>query len=90
MQVGNNTEPVILPLMGAPTYNGSNKWTYYTATDKYNQIKLPITNNNRQCDSEYGCDELYDGDNVTIPAYNGSFQVKIYQFDKPRYLPFVI
>jgi hypothetical protein len=90
MQVGNNTEPVILPLMGAPTYNGSNKWTYYTATDKYNQIKLPITNNNRQCDSEYGCDEIYDGDNVTIPAYNGSFQVKIYQFDKPRYLPFVM
>ena len=90
MQIGNNNEPVILPLMGAPTHNGSNKWTYYTATDKYNQIKLPITNNNRKCDSEYGCDELYDGDNVTIPAYNGSFQVKIYQFDKPRYLPFVI
>ena len=90
MKVGNNTEPVILPLMGAPTYNGSNKWTYYTATDKYNQIKLPITNNNRKCDSEYGCDELYDGDNVTIPAYNGSFEVKIYEFDKPRYLPFVI
>ena len=90
MKVGNNTEPVILPLLGAPTYNGSNKWTYYTATDKYNQIKLPITNNNRKCDSEYGCDELYDGDNVTIPAYNGSFEVKIYEFDKPRYLPFVI
>ena len=32
--------------MGAPTYNGSHKWTYYTATDKYNQIKLPITNKN--------------------------------------------
>ena len=90
MRVGQNTEPVILPLMGAPTYNGSNKWTYYTATDKYNQIKLPLTNNNRQCDSEYGCDELYDDDLVTIPAYNGSFKVKIYQFDKPRYLPFVV
>lgn len=90
IQVGQNTEPVILPLMGSPTYNGSNKWTYYTATDKYNQIKLPITNNNRQCDSEYGCDELYDDDEVTIPAYNGSFKVKIYQFDKPRYLPNVL
>jgi hypothetical protein len=90
MQIGNNSEPVILPLMGAPTYNGSHKWTYYTATDKYNQIKLPITNKNRQCDSEYGCDELYDEDTVTIPAYNGSFKVKKYQFDKPRYLPFVV
>jgi len=90
MQIGNNSEPVILPLLGAPTYNGSNKWIYYTATDKYNQIKLPITNNNRKCDSEYGCDELYDGDTVTIPAYNGSFKVNKYQFDKPRYLPFVV
>ncbi len=90
MQIGNNSEPVILPLMGAPTYNGSHKWTYYTATDKYNQIKLPITNKNRKCDSEYGCDELYDEDVVTIPAYNGSFKVKKYEFDKPRYLPFVV
>ena len=90
MQIGNNNEPVILPLMGAPTYNGSNKWTYYTATDKYNQIKLPITNKNRKCDSEYGCDELYDEETVTIPAYNGSFKVKKYDFDKPRYLPFVV
>ena len=89
MKVGQNTEPVILPLMGAPTYNGSNKWSYYTATDKYNQIKLPLSNNNRQCDSEYGCDELYDDDIITVPAYNGSFKVKIYQFDKPKYLPFV-
>ena len=43
-------------------------------------IKLPITNNNRQCDSEYGCDELYDEDEVSIPAYNGSFKVKIYDY----------
>ena len=90
MPIGRNSEPVILPLMGAPTYNGSHKWTYYTATDKYNQIKLPVTNKNRQCDSEYGCDELYDDDEVTIPAYNGTFKVKKYEFDKPRYLPHVL
>ena len=88
-KVGQNTEPVILPLMGAPTYNGSHKWSYYTSTDKYNQIKLPLSNNNKQCDSEYGCEELYDDDMVEVPAYNGSFKVKIYQFDKPKYLPFV-
>ena len=90
MPIGRNSEPVILPLMGAPTYNGSHKWTYYTATDKYNQIKLPVTNKNRQCDSEYGCEELYDEDEVTIPAYNGTFKVKKYEFDKPRYLPHVL
>ena len=86
-EIGKNSEPVILPLFGCPTYQGSNKWSYYTATDKYNQVKLPITNNSRVCNSEYGCDELYDGDNVSLPAYNGNFKVSKYEFDKPRYIP---
>lgn len=88
-QLGQNTEPVILPLFGCPTYNGSNKWSYYTSTDKHNQVKLPISNKNRVCNSEYGCDELYEGDTVSVPAYNGDFKVSVYEFDKPRYIPFV-
>ena len=63
-KVGQNNEPVILPLFGGPTHNGSSKWYYYTSTDKYNQIKLPLSNKNRSCNVEYGCDELYDGDIV--------------------------
>ena len=90
IKIGNNSEPVILPLFGMPTYNGSNKWMYYTATDKFNQVKLPITNKNRECNVEYGCDELYDGDIVTIPAYNGNFKVSKYQYDKPRYIPHIL
>lgn len=88
-KIGQNTEPVILPLYGRPTYNGSNKWSYYTSTDKMNQVKLPISNKNKVCNSEYGCEELYNGDNVTVPAYNGDFKVSIYEFDKPRYIPYV-
>ena len=88
-KIGQTAEPVILPLFGRPTYNGSNKWSYYTSTDKMNQVKLPISNKNKVCNSEYGCDELYDGDNVSVPAYNGDFKVSIYEFDKPRYIPYV-
>ena len=88
-KIGQNTEPVILPLFGRQTYNGSNKWSYYTSTDKMNQIKIPISNKNRVCNSEYGCDELYDGDTVSVPAYNGDFKVSIYEYDKPRYIPYV-
>jgi len=88
-RVGQNTEPVILPLFGRQTYNGSNKWSYYTSTDKMNQVKIPISNKNRVCNSEYGCDELYDGDTVSVPAYNGDFKVSIYEFDKPRYIPYL-
>jgi hypothetical protein len=90
IKIGDNNEPVILPLFGMPTYNGSNKWMYYTATDKFNQVKLPITNKNRECNLDQGCEELYDGDIVTIPAYNGNFKVNKYQFDKPRYIPHIL
>ena len=87
--IGNNNEPVILPLFGRETYNGSNKWMYYTTTDKNNQVKIPISNKSRECNSEYGCEELYDGDTVSIPAYNGDFKVNKYEFDKPRYIPYI-
>ena len=89
IKIGDNNEPVILPLFGMPTHNGSNKWSYYTSTDKFNQVKLPITNKSKECSLEYGCDELYDGDIINVPAYNGNFKVNKYQFDKPRYIPYL-
>lgn len=85
---GNNTDSNVLPLYGKPTYRGSNQWLYYTETDKLNPVKIPITVNNKDCTDDYGCKELYDGDAVDIPSYNGTFNVKIYKFDKPRYIPY--
>ena len=87
--IGNNSEPTILPLFGRPIYFGSNKWSYYTTSDKFQAVKLPINIDNRKCTDDLGCDELRDGDMVTIPSYNGRFKVEIYDFDKPRYIPFV-
>lgn len=86
---GNNNESNILPLFGRPTYSGSNRWNYYTTSDKFQSVKLPINIDNRKCTDDLGCDELRDGDMVTIPSYNGKFKVEIYDFDKPRYIPFV-
>jgi len=86
---GNNNESNILPLFGRPTYAGSNRWNYYTSSDKFQSVKLPINIDNRKCTDDLGCDELRDGDMVTIPSYNGRFKVEIYDFDKPRYIPFV-
>jgi hypothetical protein len=87
-QLGNNSEPVMLPLFGRPTYNGSSKWMYYIANDKYHSIKMPIEHKNRKCDDEHGCDELYDDDIVNVPSYNAKFKVNIYEYDKPRYIPY--
>ena len=79
----------ILPLFGKLTFPGSNKWLYYTATDKFQMIKIPVNHKSRDCTSEYGCDELYDGDLVHVPAYNKEYKVSIYQLDAPRYIPYV-
>ena len=84
---GNNTDTNILPLYGKPIYRGANKWLYYTETDKFNPVKIPITVNNKDCTDDHGCEELYDGSEVSIPSYNGVFNVKIYKFNKPRYIP---
>ena len=86
---GNNTDNNVLPLYGKPTYRGSNKFLYYTETDKLNPVKIPISVNSKDCTDDMGCDELTDGGNVSIPSYNGSFNVKIYKFNKPRYIPYV-
>ena len=85
---GNNNESNILPLFGRPTYSGSNKWNYYTSSDKFQTVKLPININGRKCTDDLGCNELMNGDIITVPSYNGNFKVEIYDFDRPRYIPF--
>jgi len=86
---GNNNDSNILPLFGRPTFNGSNKWNYYTSSDKFQNFKLPIKIDGRKCDDDLGCNELRDNDMISIPSYNGSFRVEIYNYDKPSYIPYV-
>jgi hypothetical protein len=92
-QVGiltNENNDKILPLYGRQTYTNSNKWNYYTSTDKFNQIKLPVNDlQNKNCTQEFGCTELSDGDSVNVPAYNDKFKVSIYTLDSPRYIPYI-
>lgn len=87
--VGNNSESVILPLYGKPVHPGSNKWSYYTSSDKFQTVKIPLSYKGRKCDSQYGCTELYDDDIITVPPYNNNFKVKLYEYDKPKYIPYV-
>ena len=79
-----------LALFGRPTFRGSSKWMYYTATDKFQSIRLPVHRAKRNCTDDLGCDELCDGDEVDVPAYPGTtYKASIYSFDAPRYIPFV-
>ena len=85
---GNNNKSVVIPLIGRKTYINSRRWNYYTATDKYHVVKIPIYVKNKNCLDNLGCDELYDGDIINIPEYNGDFVVKLYNINKLRYIPF--
>jgi len=78
---------VILPLMGRRTMMGRDKWQYYTVTTTGNMnTKLPVRVNGKSGMSEYGCDEIYDGDSVFVEGYNESYRATIYENAALRYL----
>ena len=84
-----NGQETILPLMGKPLYSNRSKWQYYTMSDKTNAIKLPMSKNGRSCTSEYGCDELMNGDTVYVEGYKDAFKVTIYENSSPQYIPYL-
>ncbi len=85
-----NSGDKILPLYGRPRWPGASRWNYYTSTDSFQSVKLPVNFKNRDCLDENGCDEVYDGDSVGIPQFGQEreFKANIYRLDKPFYLPF--
>lgn len=86
-----NSGDKILPLYGRPKWPGASKWNYYTSTDSFQSVKLPVKFKSRDCQDEIGCDEVYDGDSVDIPQFGQErdFKANIYRLDKPYYLPFL-
>lgn len=89
-QSESSDNPFILPLYGRPTYYGSQQWEYYAASDKFHLWRMPVVSNNKDCSLQYGCNEIYDGDFVTVPSYEGkSFKVTMYPKNNPRYIPYV-
>jgi hypothetical protein len=79
-------EPIVLPLFAKKVRNNKERWQYYTATDKNNMMRLPITHQNMKCDEDIGCKEIYDGDKLSIEIYQGRvFTATIYKIEAPRY-----
>ena len=81
--IGNNK--VKLPLFGQKLYPRSRQWNYYTVSN--NNVKIPLTIQNKDCTENRGCEEIEDNSIINIAEYNGEFKVKIYNFDKPKYIP---
>lgn len=86
---GSRSGEMILPLMGRRTMSGRDKWQYYTMTTTGNMnTKLPISVNGKSCTTEYGCDEVNNGDSVYVEGYNDSFRVTVYENNLFQYIPF--
>jgi hypothetical protein len=80
----------ILPLYGRRTASRSDRFQYYTRTDSYNPVQLPIQFNRRDCQDDIGCEELSDRDSVTIVPTNQKGSATIYRFDGPTYVPGIL
>ena len=84
-----NDDNMILPLMGRRNMAGRDKWQYYTISNTGNlNTKLPISINGKSCTSEYGCDQVYNGDNVYVEGYKDIFVATVYENNLFRYLPY--
>lgn len=79
---GDNTP---LPLYGRRTILSGDRWNYYTKTDQYNPVSVPV-HRNRNCIEDIGCNELFTGDNVKIPSIKKEGTVDIYKLDGPKYI----
>jgi len=81
---------LILPLMGRQATNGRDKRQYYTmsATGNLN-TKLPVSLKGKSCTSEYGCDEINNGDVVYVEGYNDTFRATVYENGLFSYIPYI-
>jgi hypothetical protein len=80
----------LLPLFGRRAASNRDRWNYYTRSDGMNPLQVPIRSKNRPCDSDTGCDELFDGDSVSAPLLGQSYTASIYRTSTPRYLPGIL
>ena len=84
-----NGSETIIPLMGKPLITNRDKWNFYTMSDKNNMIKLPVIVNGKSGTSEYGVDNLYNGDSVYVEGYNDAFKVTVYDNNSQKYIPYL-
>ena len=80
-------EDKMLPLYGRRTAGSTDRWNYYTRTDTYNPIPLPVQIQKRDCMDDVGCSEVSSGDSVHIRGLQKEGQTEIYRFDGPKYIP---
>ena len=87
--VGNLTteDGQVLPLYGRQATYNSDRYNYYTRTDTYNPVPLPIFFDKRECMEDTGCNEIFNKDQVKISSTGKHATAQIFKFDAPKYIP---
>lgn len=83
-------EGQMLPLYGRRVATRSDRYNYYTRTDTYNPLPLPIKYKRRDCQDDVGCEELFNGDEVLVTPTGNKATATLYQFDGPTYIPAIV
>ena len=71
-----------LPLYGRPTTR-SDRFNYYTRTDTYNPVPLPLEYKKRDCMDDVGCNELMSGDEIRVRGDHSPLKVSLYNTEIP-------
>ena len=90
MGVLKSGEGKLLPLYGRRVASRSDRFNYYTRTDTYNPIQLPISYKKKDCQDPVGCQELFDGDTVVMSPTGETATATLYRFDGPLYVPSIL
>lgn len=78
----------VLPLFGRQVTSNRDRWNYYTRTDGINPVQVPIQYKRRNCDDDLGCEEVTDGESISVPVLGQSYVANVYRYSTPRYIPF--
>jgi len=90
MGVIKKSDGSVLPLYGRRTTGSGDRYQYYTRTDTYNPVPLPIRYKRKNCQEDIGCDELFSGEEVTIGPTGEKAETTLYKFDGPTYIPGIV
>ena len=69
----------LLPLYGRRCISSRERYNYYTRTDSYNPLPIPVLMQGRDCQDQVGCPELFNGDQVRLSTLDQMGEVTIYR-----------